>query len=90
MVNRDHVMKMLKSLDYTLTDQIERIIYDPQLSYMSWEEIARDIDLSIEIRNTLESDNSKLNIRSYLETNFYDEELEALINRLMQAKNEQF
>ena len=83
-------MKMLKSLDYTLTDQIERIIYDPQLSYMSWEEIARDIDLSIEIRNTLESDNSKLNIRSYLETNFYDEELEALINRLMQAKNEQF
>jgi len=90
MVNRDHVMKMLKSLDYTLTDQIERIIYDPQLSYMSWEEIARDIDLSIEIRNTLESDNSKLNIRSYLETNFYDEELEAIINRLKQAKNEQF
>jgi hypothetical protein len=87
MVDQNNIQKILKDLDYILTDQIERIIHDPQLSYMRWDEILSDINLSLEIWNKLEANNKKTDIRTYLEPNFYDEELEDLINKLKQVQD---
>lgn len=89
MVNKERAIEIIKDLKAKVTDQIERIVYDPTLSYMSWDEILSDINLLIEVWNLLEVDNVKLSIRAYLEKNFYDEELEDIIEKLKQIENKQ-
>ena len=70
MVDKEIAIEIIKSLRYTLTKQIERLVYDPDLSYMSWDEISSDLNYLIEVWNLLEVDNVKLSIRAYLEKNF--------------------
>jgi hypothetical protein len=89
MVNKERAIEIIKAFKAKVTDQIERIVYDPTLSYMSWDEILSDINLLIEVWNLLEVDNVKLSIRAYLEKNFYDEELEDIIEKLKQIENKQ-
>ncbi len=89
MVDKEIAIEIIKSLRYTLTKQIERLVYDPDLSYMSWDEISSDLNYLIEVWNLLEVDNVKLSIRAYLEKNFYDEELEGIIEKLNQIENKQ-